>query len=47
MRQTGKVSGYIDAFKRVCAKISNISDEEMLDHFIRGLQVDIQKEILK
>ena len=41
MRQMGKVSGYIDAFKRVCTKISNIFDEEMLDHFIRGLQVDV------
>ena len=36
MRRMGKVSGYIDAFKYVCAKISNISDEEMLDRFIRN-----------
>ena len=34
MRQMGKVSGYIDAFKRVCVKISNISDEEMLDRLL-------------
>ena len=40
MRQMGKVSGYINAFKRVCAKISNIFNEEMLDCFIPGLQVD-------
>ena len=40
MHQTGKVSGYIDAFKCVCAKISNISDEEILDRFIRGLNID-------
>ena len=41
MRQMGKVSGYIDAFKCVCTKVSNISNKEMLDYFIRGLQVDI------
>ena len=41
MRQMGKVAGYIDAFECVSAKISNISDEEMLDCFIRSLHVDI------
>ena len=41
------MTGYIDVFKRTCAKISNITDEEMLDRFVRGLAVPIQREILK
>ena len=41
------MTGYIDVFKRTCAKISNITNEEMLDHFVHGLAVPIQREILK
>ena len=47
MRQKTSVTGYIDAFKRCCAKIPYITDEEMLDRFMRGLSPDVQRELLK
>ena len=47
MRQKTSVTGYIDAFKRCCAKIPSITDEEMLDRFMRGLRPDVQRELLK
>ena len=47
MKQQGKVTHYIDAFKRCCSKIPSITDEEMLDRFIRGLSTNIQRELLK
>ena len=47
MRQKTSVTGYIDAFKRCCTKIPSITDEEMLDRFMRGLSPDVQRELLK
>ena len=47
MRQKTSVTGYIDAFKRCCAKIPSITDKEMLDRFMRGLSPDVQRELLK
>ena len=41
MKQQGKVTYYIDAFKRCCSKIANITDDEMLDRFVRGLSTNI------
>ena len=41
LKQTGRVTNYIDNFKRVCSKISNITDEEMLDRFVIGLSASI------
>ena len=41
LKQQGPVTGYIDVFKRTCAKISSITDEEMLDRFVRGLATPI------
>ena len=40
--QTGKVFGYLNAFKCTCAKISTISDKEMLDRFVHGLHAPVQ-----
>ena len=47
MRQKTTVTGYIDAFKCCCTKILSITDEEMLDRFMRGLNADVQRELLK
>ena len=41
LKQTGRVTNYIDNFKRVCSKINNITDKEMLDRFVRGLSASI------
>ena len=47
MRLKTSVTGYIDAFKCCCAKIPSITDEEMLDRFMRALIPDVQRELLK
>ena len=47
MRQKNSVTGYIDAFKCCCANIVSITDEEMLDRFMRGLSPDVQRKLLK
>ena len=47
MRQKPSITGYINAFKCCCAKIPSITDEEMLDRFMRGLSPDVQRELLK
>ena len=47
MRQKNSITGYIDAFKCCCTKIPSITDEEMLDRFMRGLSPDVQRELLK
>ena len=47
MRQKNSVTGYIDAFKCCFAKIPSIAEEEMIDRFIRGLSLDMQRELLK
>ena len=47
MRQKNSITGYIDAFKCCCPKIPAITDEEMLDRFMRGLSPDVQRELLK
>ena len=41
MKQRGKVTYYIDSFKCCCSKIANITDDEMLDRFVRGLSTNI------
>ena len=40
IKQTGYVTGYIDTFKCICSKITSISDDKILDYFIRGLQTE-------
>ena len=47
MTQKNSVAGYINAFKQCCAKVPSITDEEMLDRFMRGLNPDVQWELLK
>ena len=47
MRYKNSVTGYIYAFKRYCAKIPSITDKEMLDRFMRGLNPDMQSKLLK
>ena len=47
MRQKNSITGYIDAFKCCCTKLPSITDEEMLDRFMRGLSPDVQRELLK
>ena len=47
VRQKNSITGYVDAFKCCCAKIPSITDEEMLDRFMRGLSPDVQRELLK
>ena len=47
MRHKNSITGYIDAFKRCCTKIPYITDEEMLNRFMRGLSPDVQRELLK
>ena len=46
-KQQGQVTGYIDRMKRIAQKLPNITDDELLDRFIRGLCTNIQKEVLK
>ena len=41
------MTAYIDAFKRCVQKLDNISDDEQLDKFIRGLKPALQREVLK
>ena len=47
LHQTGRVTGYIDAFKRCVQKLDGIGRDEVLDKFIRGLKPDLQREVLK
>lgn len=39
--QTGAVSRYIDAMKRHGQRVAGITDDEMLDRFIRGLKSNV------
>ena len=41
------MSKYIDAMKRHGQRVAGITDDEMLDRFIRGLKPAIQREVLK
>ena len=47
MRQKSSNTGYIDAFKHCFTKIPSITDEEILDRFMRGLSPDMQRDLLK
>ena len=47
MKEKNSITGYIDAFKCYCAKISSITNEEMLDRFMRSMSPDVQWELLK
>lgn len=40
-KQTGAVAPYIDAMKRIEQQVHGITDDEMLDRFIRGLKPEI------
>lgn len=41
------MSRYIDAMKRLGQRVAGITDDEMLDKFIRGLRKSVQREVLK
>ena len=45
--QTGSVSKYIDTMKRLAQRVAGITDDEVLDRFIRGLRKSVQREVLK
>ncbi len=45
--QTGSVSRYIDTMKRLAQCVAGITDDEVLDRFIRGLRKSVQREVLK
>ena len=47
LHQTGRVTGYIDAFKWCMQKLDGIGRDEVLDKYVQGLKPDLQHEVLK
>ena len=45
LHQTGSVSQYIYTFHALCLDVGNISEDEKLDRFIRGLKQRVQQEV--
>ena len=40
------VSAYITAFRRAANRVVDLSDAEAMDHFVRGLQPTLRKDVL-
>jgi hypothetical protein len=45
LRQIGSVSQYVYTFHALCLDVGNISEDEKLDRFIRGLKPRVQQEV--
>ena len=45
LRQRASVRNYTYEFRRLLLEIGNMSEEEMLDRFIRGLKFNVRKEV--
>eukprot|EP00126_Sphaerothecum_destruens_P002430 Sdes_comp15870_c0_seq1m4969 len=46
-KQTSSISEAIHRFKDITIRIPNISEEEMLDRFRRGLKLSVRRELEK
>ena len=45
LRQTSSVRTYATEFRKVILEIGNISEDEKLDRFVRGLKFSVRKEV--
>jgi hypothetical protein len=45
LTQLRSVQEYVSRFKSICLQISNVSEEEMMDRFVRGLKPMVQREV--
>ena len=45
LRQTTSVRAYATEFRKVILEIGNVSEDEKLDRFIRGLKFNVRKEV--
>jgi len=44
IKQEGAVRGYLSHFRVLCIRVPNMTEEEKLDKFLRGLEPDLRRE---